>query len=155
VNRIKFIGACLLLLVVALLMPSTGRAGAIDEAQAGIDAAEAGKYEEAILILDRVLSSTQYLPQSVLAACYLRRGYSYGMKHDYIKAIADYNQVIKLEPENADAYYFRGLSHYAQGQTKLSLIDVQQAYKMDPNVKAYKIVLDKIKKKLESESDKP
>ena len=147
-RMIRIIGVCLLLLM-AILSPAPGRAGIMDDAREGIEAAEAGKYDDAIRLLDRVLSSTQYLPPDILAACYLRRGYSLGMKHEYIRAIADYNQVIKLEPDNADAYYFRGLSHYAKGQIKLGLIDVEQAHKMKPEVEVYKTVLEKIKFKLE------
>src|SRR4051794_21411179 len=46
---------------------------------------------------------------------YLNRGWAYGGKGDYERAIADYNQAISIHPKYALAYNNRGLAYYSKG----------------------------------------
>ena len=39
------------------------------------------------------------------------RGFSHAEKGDHDKAIADFTEAIRLDPKDADAYYYRGFSY--------------------------------------------
>ena len=47
-----------------------------------------------------------------LAWAFQDRGLAYYDKRDYDNAIADYDQAIRLDPNNAKAFNFRGLAYY-------------------------------------------
>lgn len=49
---------------------------------------------------------------------------------DYQGAIADFTQSLRLHPNNADAYYNRGLARYHLGEIQEALVDLQQAAKL-------------------------
>ena len=49
------------------------------------------------------------------------------MKGNYDQAIADYNQAIQLNPNQADYYYSRALSYRAQGQKTQAKVDEARA----------------------------
>src|SRR5690606_17256139 len=66
------------------------------------------------------------------------RGFVYHEQGDYTLAIADYDQVIRLDPENADAYYNRGLAYHASGAYAEAVADYTQAITLNPeDVEAY------------------
>ena len=50
----------------------------------------------------------------LLASCYTNRGYAYDNKGDYDRAIADFTQAIRLDPNDADAR--RGLEEARQAR---------------------------------------
>jgi tetratricopeptide (TPR) repeat protein len=50
----------------------------------------------------------------------------------YDLAIADYTQVIALDPQNADAYADRGRAFYAQGQYDSAVQDLSKAIELNP-----------------------
>ncbi|MEB3161220.1 MAG: tetratricopeptide repeat protein, partial [Synechocystis sp.] len=43
------------------------------------------------------------------------------------KAIADYDQSIKLNPQFADAYFNRGLTYYRLGEDQKAIADLKKA----------------------------
>ena len=45
-----------------------------------------------------------------LATIFLSRGNAYDDKDDYDRAIADYNEAIRLDPKNSAAFFNRGLT---------------------------------------------
>jgi tetratricopeptide (TPR) repeat protein len=51
--------------------------------------------------------------QEAEQAC--RRGTAYWIKGQLDRAIADYTQAIRLDPEYAEAYHNRGLAYAARG----------------------------------------
>jgi tetratricopeptide (TPR) repeat protein len=51
----------------------------------------------------------------------------------YSKAIADYNQAIKIDPNNANAYNSRGYAYVELGDYKKALADLDRSLKLDPN----------------------
>jgi tetratricopeptide (TPR) repeat protein len=65
---------------------------------------------------------------------YYFRGLAYGGEKDYDRAIADYDQGIRLDPKDASAYYFRGLETRARGDTAGGDADIAQARQLDPNI---------------------
>lgn len=63
----------------------------------------------------------------------LQRGINKSDNEDYAGAIAQYNQVIEVTPNNSEAYYQRGFAHYRAKQEQLALQDLTQAIQLDPN----------------------
>src|SRR4051812_29003810 len=60
------------------------------------------------------------------------RGVSHFGKGDYDKAIADYNEAIRLDPKHALAYYNRGLSYAMKGDHDKAIADYNEAIRLDP-----------------------
>ena len=54
------------------------------------------------------------------------------MKGEYDKAIADYDEAIKLDPKNANAYSYRGLAWYWKSEYDKAIADYDEAIKLDP-----------------------
>jgi tetratricopeptide (TPR) repeat protein len=64
----------------------------------------------------------------------MHRGYAYDHKGDYDRAIADYTQVIKLDPNDAVAYYNRGRTYsYEKGDYDRARADWTKALQLNPN----------------------
>lgn len=68
-----------------------------------------------------------------LARIYVNSGMAWHDRGDNDRAIADYDQAIKLDPINAKAYDNRGNARKAKGQSDLAVADFDQAIKLDPN----------------------
>ena len=49
-------------------------------------------------------------------------------------AIEDYDNAIRLNPEDADIYYNRGLAKKALGQQKAAKSDFEEAKKLNPDI---------------------
>jgi len=54
----------------------------------------------------------------VLSAAYCNRGNAYYCKKNYDRAIADYNEAIKIDPNYTDAYIGRGNAEQAKRDAK-------------------------------------
>jgi tetratricopeptide (TPR) repeat protein len=68
-----------------------------------------------------------------LAAFFVRRGAAYSNKGEFDRAIQDYDQAIKLNPNRAAAFYNRGIDYRNKGQTDRAIQDYDQAIKLDPS----------------------
>jgi len=66
------------------------------------------------------------------SAAYFKRGNAWVAQHDYDRAIADYDQVINLDPSFADAYYNRGIVLFHKGADDRALADFDKAISLDP-----------------------
>jgi tetratricopeptide (TPR) repeat protein len=60
------------------------------------------------------------------------RGLAYDSKGEHDRAIADYDEAIRLDPKNAKAYYNRGASYYDRGELDRALTDYGEATRLDP-----------------------
>jgi lipoprotein NlpI len=67
-----------------------------------------------------------------LAAPYHNRGYAYHSKGDNDRAIADYNETIRLDPKYLFAYFGRGITNLYAGALPKSLADLNQATALNP-----------------------
>jgi tetratricopeptide (TPR) repeat protein len=67
-----------------------------------------------------------------LAAIYDYRGIAYANKHDYARAIADFNEAIRLEPTSAYAYGNRGNAYNDKGDHERAIADLNEAIRLDP-----------------------
>jgi tetratricopeptide (TPR) repeat protein len=69
---------------------------------------------------------------------YVNRGVIYYRQKKYTQAIEDYNEAIKIEPENVDAYISRGIAYSSMGDHEKAISDYEKAISIDPsNVDAY------------------
>jgi len=66
------------------------------------------------------------------AQAYKLRGDRYRVNRDYERALADYNQVIRMRGDHPGAYYRRSEVYLAQGQYDLALADAERVIVMVP-----------------------
>jgi tetratricopeptide (TPR) repeat protein len=66
------------------------------------------------------------------AEFYYKRGTAFINKGDYDRAIADYDQAIRLKPTTS-AYGSRALAYSSKGEYDRAIADCDQALKLDPN----------------------
>jgi len=59
-------------------------------------------------------------------------GIAYYEKGDYDRAIADYTQTIRLQPDNSGAYSIRGWVYYLKGDWERAITDANEAIRLDP-----------------------
>jgi len=62
---------------------------------------------------------------------YKTRGWEFHQGKDYDKAISDYNEAIRLDPESAAAYYNRSLSYYEKRNYDKAISDYAEAIRLD------------------------
>ena len=69
-----------------------------------------------------------------LAVTYNYRGLAYFDKGLHDSAIADFDTVIKLNPEFAVTFNNRGLAHEKLGQRDKAIADFRKAFELDPSI---------------------
>src|SRR5262245_15878785 len=72
-----------------------------------------------------------------LAEAFTNRGVGYRLKGDYERALADYNQAIKLNAKFAAAYNNRGVAYDKRGEYDRAILDYEQAIKLKPSAEGY------------------
>ena len=65
-------------------------------------------------------------------AAYHNRGKAWSEKGDYDKAIADYNEAIRLDPKFAIAYHNRGGAWGSKGDYDKAIADYNEVIRLDP-----------------------
>ena len=63
---------------------------------------------------------------------YESRGLAYLEKHQYGKAISDFNKALKMNPGDASAYCNRGRAYGEQGQNDLAISNYTKALEINP-----------------------
>jgi len=71
--------------------------------------------------------------QRDLASAYFNRGVAYGYKGDFDRAVRDFDQAIKLDPNEAIPLNNRGSAYYQIGQVDRAIQDFDLAIKLNPN----------------------
>jgi tetratricopeptide (TPR) repeat protein len=78
----------------------------------------------------------RWVPQAEygqVAQSYRRRGNTYYERGDYDRAIDDYTQAIRLEPNNGQHYGNRGVAYRDKGDYDRAIADFTQWIRLDPN----------------------
>lgn len=69
---------------------------------------------------------------------FLKQGLYKAQEGDYRGAIADFNQVLRINPNSALAYHNRGVARFKLEETQASIRDFTQAIRLDTNyIEAY------------------
>jgi tetratricopeptide (TPR) repeat protein len=68
-----------------------------------------------------------------LATAYNNRGVAYRVKANYTQAIDDFNEAIRLVPDNANAFNNRGVAHRNIGDLDRAVADYDQAILIKPD----------------------
>jgi tetratricopeptide (TPR) repeat protein len=87
---------------------------------------------------DRVIAACTRLIQSIGppgaddARVFVNRGLGYAEAHDPAKAIADFTEAIRLDPEETDAYYQRARAFHGVAEYDRALADIDIVLGADP-----------------------
>jgi tetratricopeptide (TPR) repeat protein len=68
------------------------------------------------------------------ATAYCDRGIAYGGKRDYDRALADFNEAIRLDPKLAAAYYRRGNIYGNKRDYDRAIVEYSKAIQLDPKL---------------------
>jgi tetratricopeptide (TPR) repeat protein len=60
------------------------------------------------------------------------RGAAYAAKHDYDRAIADFDEAIRLDPKSSSAIGYRGFAYDAKQDYDRAIADYNEAIRLDP-----------------------
>jgi tetratricopeptide (TPR) repeat protein len=63
---------------------------------------------------------------------HMRRGHSLYKKRDYDKALSEYNQAIRMNPESVEAYFWRGRAFIKTGRYNEATVDFMKATELNP-----------------------
>lgn len=94
--------------------------------KAGTEKLNVKDYDGAIKSYTECLNNTQAI------MCYKNRGIAYGFKKQYKLALADFDEVIKINPKSAESLSTRGLMRMVTGDMFGALSDVEKAVELEP-----------------------
>jgi len=63
---------------------------------------------------------------------YKKRAFVYAVAGELDRAIADFDEAIRLDPKDADTYRNRGLAYNSKGSYDLAIVDFNEAIRLDP-----------------------
>ena len=69
-----------------------------------------------------------------VAIAFYNRALAYENRKDYARAIADYDEAIRLNPNDADALLYRGLDKQRMGDWASGEADVAAAKRINPDI---------------------
>ncbi|TMK10002.1 MAG: tetratricopeptide repeat protein, partial [Alphaproteobacteria bacterium] len=79
-----------------------------------------------------LINSSAQTPQSLVIA-YNNRGNAYTAKGEYDRAVQDYDQSIKLDPNYARAFNNRGVAYQKKGEYDRAIEDFDASIKLNPD----------------------
>jgi tetratricopeptide (TPR) repeat protein len=78
------------------------------------------------------------LHKSALTFPYRNRAKAYAQKGDYDRAIADWSELIRIEPRLVETYINRGSAYLQKGEIDRAIMDLSEAIRIEPySVNAY------------------
>ena len=125
------------LFIFLLILSPQSFAATTDDCFSAIYSLNEGRLDEAITLYSQCIESGSLSKKNLIVA-HNDRGNAYGRKGEYASALADFNKVIELNPEDSDAYYNRGLTYKNQEDYDHAIDDYTLAIKLNPRyVNAY------------------
>jgi len=92
---------------------------------------EQGKFEEAVNNYNRMISQQfKYVKYEIV---YNNRGNAYSKLGNRERAIEDYSEAIRLQPDYTEAYYNRGTVYIESGQYQKAVRDYTEAIRIKPD----------------------
>ena len=85
-----------------------------------------------IIACTRNINSGRFTGQN-LAQAFTNRGLAYKRKGLWDKAIADYDEAIRLKPDLAETFINRGTAYYYKGQFDRAIRDYDEAIRLKPD----------------------
>ncbi|MBI2485732.1 MAG: tetratricopeptide repeat protein, partial [Deltaproteobacteria bacterium] len=100
----------------------------------GLARYKANDYDGAIALFTDALNQHP-VPTNMInpGAIYFYRGFAYLTKGDFDNAITDYNEVIKIKPDLAEAYNNHGLAYLNKKEYISAIADFNQAIQLKPD----------------------
>lgn len=77
------------------------------------------------------LETGQVAPE-IRARAFNNRGNAHLALGDYDLAISDYNDALRLDPDDPDTYYNRGSAYLDRGEYDLAIADFDETLRLDP-----------------------
>ena len=105
------------------------RENALEHLNRANDFRAESRFNEAIQELDRAIAIDRNFAEAYKIRAILNL---FGTPPHYDRAIADFNQFIRLEPNNPEAINWRGTAYYNQKNYTRAIADHTQAIQMDP-----------------------
>src|SRR5882762_8738710 len=91
-----------------------------------------GAGDDAITACTRAIKSGTYNGKT-LALAYSNRGVEWRAKGELARAIADYDEAIKADPQQSAAYNNRGIAYAAGSDYDKAITDYDEAIKLKPD----------------------
>lgn len=127
-------------IIIALLtvftLAAVALAGGKQDIAAGNQAAQAGRFDQAVSLYTQAIKSGQLKPAN-LAVAYNNRASAQDDMGRTKAALADYAQAIAIDPAYAEAYYNRSYTYEKLKQWDLALADASKAAELQPNDETY------------------
>ncbi len=120
---------CMLILLGAAAL---AQAGALDDATTAIKAMQRGDNAEALKFYTKALNSGE-LPTVDQATLVTMRGNIYHRTKDFDRAIADFSEAIRLNPQQASAYNNRANAWYQKTDYDRAIADYSEVLRLEPN----------------------
>ncbi len=118
-------------LIAASTMDGASAAG-LDQANAGLAAAERGEFDEAIRLFSAALAAGDLSPGNAVIAIH-NRGNAFQDKGDYRNAITQYDTEIRMKPNGPEGYYARGRARFSVGEFAGATTDFVRSLTFDPS----------------------
>jgi len=77
---------------------------------------------------------------------YTRRGFAKYNLNEFAAAIADYSAAIKLDPDDAEIFYYRSLAYIELKKRAEAIADLKSTLKINPGYTEAKTELEKLTK---------
>ena len=125
--QMRFSTCRLLACMAVVVLAGLPRVAAADELDSCVKLSD----DLAVAECSRVIDSHQYTGRS-LARLYTRRGGAYQAQGDPNRAVADYNESMRIDPTYPAAYSNRGNIWFRRGEFDRAIADYNQAIQLDP-----------------------